>query len=827
MLLNMNFKSSGVPDCVSKQPQSRFSRLKSQALLFSLVLAAVLGLVAQGDTCFAKVEQTKQTGLPKHSASVQQSWLKRRWQQWNSSKQHLQTPGLAEFVLEAAAAEWHPELTEKALEWLELLQDRNPESRTFGNFRWYWENERPIDLNAVEFCLQKLVLVQKLFSQRLTQRGRAALKRLLKFGAEGVRRHRVPVSYTNIYLMKSWNCIAVGEALGRRPLADQGYRMLERWLIFTWENGVREYISPCYYGVDLDSLALIARFAERPEGRKNAEAALRLLWTDIAANWFAPCARLGGPHSRDYDYLTGRGYLDHHLQTVGWVQTRRRQQRVFFQLCEWRPNKSLWKPIWDQRPRLVLQRWGREPGQTSIHYVGSHFDLGSAGANYGPLDKPLVVNLGNTSKTPQVMFFMDGRGDPYGKKKEAQRSGHLKALHLTPFVARVQRGPEVLFLASADPTKLQFHRHQPKPKCLLSHLVVPAEAELWSGEQRLNAVESGQRFPLSLHSPVFLRLQDVAVGIQWLAAWNGQGQAVPLQLVNDGEQFHARRFTCVHYQSDVQAGESVVVLWLRAAEGLDDSGFRRFRRNFSQAHHSVNLENGVLTAEAEGLDARLLLKVDLQSRRILKTQGTEPDDGRFVLAVNGKDRGRSILEQRSCVADWKNLLEAAETGARGTPRAEQVVEAEQAVWLTPPFEVARDTKASAGRFVWVPGKPGEKKSGAPAWAEWLVHVPKTGRYRLWGRVRTPTSADDSFYVSIQQAGRTVLPRVDWHTGVHQHWTWTPVTAGLNQKPISLQLKRGAVRVKLWAREDGAALDSLILTSRLKQRPQDLTSKAQP
>lgn len=34
------------------------------------------------------------------------------------------------------------------------MQDRDPESRGYGNFRWSWSHERVLDYNAVEFCMQ-------------------------------------------------------------------------------------------------------------------------------------------------------------------------------------------------------------------------------------------------------------------------------------------------------------------------------------------------------------------------------------------------------------------------------------------------------------------------------------------------------------------------------------------------------------------------------------------------------------------------------------------------------------------------------------------------
>ena len=83
---------------------------------------------------------------------------------------------------------------------------------------------------------------------------------------------------------------------------------------------------------------------------------------------------------------------------------------------------------------------------------------------------------------PMVSFFMDTRGDPYGKKRFPAGGGHHKALHLQPFLMSVQRGPEVLLLASADPGERLFTLRAPQPTCLLSHVVVPADVTVWFGD---------------------------------------------------------------------------------------------------------------------------------------------------------------------------------------------------------------------------------------------------------------------------------------------------------------------------------------------------------
>jgi len=562
-------------------------------------------------------------------------YLGRMWRQIERKPPTLASRSLLSFALEAAALAWHPERITEALALAEQMQDRDPESRTFGNFRWYLSAPRPLDYNAVEFCMQRGILVWKLYRDRLSPEGRERLERLIRFSVEGIRRHRVGTAYTNIFLMKTWNCIAIGEATGRPDLADEGYRMLEQWLDHTWENGITEYLSPTYYGVDAECLGLIARFAGRRRGRQIAEAALRLLWADIAANWFPACQRLAGAHSRDYDYLTGHGHLDTILKTVGWLRDEDFVPSAFLRLCRWDPPADLTGPLLGQVPRIVQQRWRSKPWQQATNYVGKSFALGSAGACYCPEDKPLTLNFAGGPRMPMVYFLMDARGDPYGKKKFLTGGGHHKAHHIEPFVASVQRGAEVVMVAAADPRSERFRRRAPQPACLLSHLVVPAEARVWQGTEW---VEPAASVALEPEKPLFLRWRDVAVGVRFLLI-EGDGPT-RLELSNDGARFGAIRITAVHAPNPPRR-TGLVALWIQAAEGLDEEGFAAFRDRFTCGQAKV--EGGLVEVVASGLRGPMRIVADISKGQRLALEGGEEGTGQHLLAVNGRDIGREIL----------------------------------------------------------------------------------------------------------------------------------------------------------------------------------------
>ncbi len=736
--------------------------------------------------------------------------LERQWERIAQRRPRMGVRELFGFALEAASVGYGQERVAKALDLAEQMQDRDETSRTYGNFKWYWEAERPVDRNAVEFSMQMGILTWMLYRDSLNAEGVERLDRLIRFSVEGIRRHNVPVSYTNIYLMKIWNCIAIGEHTGRPELAEEGYQMLDQWLLYTWEHGIHEYLSPTYYGVDLDCLALTAKFARRRDGRRKARAALRLFWTDIAANWFEPCQRLGGAHSRDYDYITGHGYLDATLRRVGWLRDGGRiDTRTFFQLCRWDPPARIRRDIERQVPRMVRQRWGAAPWERAAHYVGRRFSIGSAGATYGPMDKPLVVNLAGGPKQPVVSFFMDARGDPYGKKRfEYGASGHAKALHIQPFLSSVQRGPEVLLLAHADPTDRLFKARAPEPACLLSHFHFPADVGVWVGDMEMKPPDKA--VPVPEGGTVFLRFEDVAVGIRFVYATDTKGKPAPVAIVNDGGKYGAMRLTCTHSTTEPDAPATVAV-WVRAAEGLDEEAFAAFRESFAGATARAKREGDQIEVVVPGQAGDLRLLADVAKGERLACEGEEEGAREALLSVNGGDYGREILDDIEPIGRYRRILAAAERGGKGAARAGHVVEAEGAALVIPPFRLDDDPKASGGRFLWMPGEPESKGGSSVARALWLVHVPKAGPYYLWGRIQAATPSDDSFFVRVRQDGRDALPRTDWHTGVHETWEWTQLVTTKDRTPRPIALVAGVALIEFHCREDGTRLDALCLT----------------
>jgi hypothetical protein len=573
--------------------------------------------------------------------------LEHQWRQIEKDGS-LPVRGTVHFALEATGLDWHPERVVAALQRARDMQDRDKTSRTYGNFKWQSEHERVFDLNAVEFAMQMLTLMHLQYAAHLRPEVRAALEDLMIPAIDGINSHHVKVDYTNIFLMQAWNRIAAGEALERPELAEAGYRQFDEWLRFTAQNGITEYASVNYYGTDLDSLVFISKFARRDDAKSKATVALHYIWTDIAANWWSPGDRLGGANSRSYDYLFGRGYLEAHtwpagllrvrpeLEGANWLSGLRQNQIVFREAATFVPPPEWMARILSTVPRTIVQRWGQGPEHHAVNWIGHHVSLGSSGATRGADERTLVANFGDSPSIAQSVLFMDARGDPYGSNKTLNAASQAKALHLTPFIATVQHGPEVLQVLSDDPAHAKS-----KPRdfsCFLTHLTFPATAEVWIDNARCDFAE--KTTPVPTGANVFIRIGDAVMGVRFLLATTA-GESSPIEIAVDDPKGPARRITVVHARG-IPSGRGTVAAYFRVAEKLDPRGFASFRDEFRETKALSSIHGDTIDAEVNSKFGPLHVVTDIvkAERRVL--EGGERD---ALLSINGVDLGAEILSQ--------------------------------------------------------------------------------------------------------------------------------------------------------------------------------------
>ena len=743
------------------------------------------------------------------------------WKLANDPTRRLTSRDLFRYALALCEAKMHPERLAVLFGVAAKMQDRDPDSRTYGNFRWYWQEAEIKDRNAVDFCMMGGSLMWLRHRDTMPADARKALREILDFAVEGCLRHRVGSSYTNIAFMNAMDLILLGEGLGRKDVAEEGYARLERAFVTTWEWGTHEYCSPTYYGVDVEVLQLIEAFCQRDRGREQARALLVLFWTDIAVNWYAPTHRIGGTRSRDYSYLYGTGPLDTQMWLAGWLSGDLigRRSVVYPAVARWQPPARLREMNLTRYPRLVRQSWGPALSESRTFYLCEDVGLSLSGALYNYMDLPLTVDLLGGRDLPRCYFIPDGRHDPYGKKKIAA-GPHSKTLHLRPFWTGAQRRVDALGLV--------VYRQRDLPEeyqTLESHIVLRRDVKgFWIGGRK---VDLGGAEPVSYDvgpgEALVMRAGTAAVGVRLPWGRSLNGKPVGGKLIYDGNKFDVVRLTVAHHGEKPIEGKGTgegdeavcgAAFWVRVGSGLKTTEqFEQWRREFAVAKVFATGDREKVRLEVAGVDGPLIVAASAPWRH---ADELTPAPTRGVLVIDGKDVGREILSKVEPVREYlKRLANLPATRLRDGEGT--FVEAESGL-VVAEMVVAKDAAASGGAYIWTPGEPGQRDTASGS-ILWELTVDKAATYYLWGRVLTPTPSDDSFYVRVIGGAGEQVGGIEWHTGTRRTWSWSLARDKNAGEPTGLPLPAGKVRLEIRTREDGAKIDRLYLTTDPKDRPQ--------
>ena len=740
----------------------------------------------------------------------------------------LSSVGLFTGMFNLLRARVHLEKLDVLLDTAAELQDRNPDSRSYGNFRWYARDGFVMDYNAVDFCMQEGSLIARDYRDRLIPAQREKFDRLCELAIQGCLGHRVRSSYTNIALMNAVNLVLLGEAYGRKDAFESGVERLDAFILNTAICGVCEYASPTYTAVDIACLHRLHQFARDKGVVDRADRLLRLFWSDAAASSFTPSGRLAGAHSRDYDYLFGLGGMAAYLRAAGLaapLTDRPETQPLPFELSTWRPDAAI-RELAARTPRTVVAMWGEEPEKVRVLWTGQNISLGVAGANYWNMDIPLAIDFASAKPIPRAYFIADGRRDPYGRKKVPEGNGpHQKTLHLRPFWAGAQRGRDALGLVLYRSGDIP-----PETPTLESHIVFPCDVdEVRVNDEPVPVTGDAPPFARELKpgDVVFVRIGAGACGVRVPWTRDVRGGTARIALVRDGApDVRAFRLTVAHHDAwGLHASGAPVpgaAFWVRVEDAAaDPAAFAAFRAAFRSATATVRDEAGRVEVGARGDEGPLAIAA---SAPFFAPERIEPQQPAAVLAVDGRDIGREILGHVPGLAEYRAELERMKREMAENRIVVHTIrparwEAEKGV-VTPKMRVAQDGAASGGAYVWTPGEAGSH-GGGPGSVSWQLDVKEPGSYRLWARVQAPTPDDDSFFVSanagdfVKSGTRRafVLPRTEWHLGQGRDWKW-------REFPVDVTLPKGPVVLTLHTREDGAKVDALLLTDDAAFQPED-------
>jgi hypothetical protein len=149
-----------------------------------------------------------------------------------------------------------------------------------------------------------------------------------------------------------------------------------------------------------------------------------------------------------------------------------------------------------------------------------------------------------------------------------------------------------------------------------------------------------------------------------------------------------------------------------------------------------------------------------------------------------------------------------------SPFAQHWLEAEDAVAIVAPLEIVHDENASKGMYVFSANGAGNQYNPGPVMVTYEVVIAQAGAYVLWGRVRASNNNNDSFFVQVNDGLDNL-----WEVALGDDWHWDVVNNRELADPVKFILTEGVHTVKIKLRENGTALDKLLLTNSINFIPQ--------
>ena len=529
------------------------------------------------------------------------------------------------------------QLTACALGWLELgeaparaetlvrhafgLQDMDRASAGYGTVPWQEGHPEIKDPNAIEFTMQPVGVILLRHGGKLSDAFQQEARPHVAAAIAAIRRHTVPLKYSNIYLMKLVNLLLLGQASGDDQALAEGRANFEAWLGFTRTNGLTEYDSPTYSPIQADCLALAHNLTRDPALRVRLKAALDFYWADLAVNYFPGRQTMTGPASRNYDFLFGDANVDYAYYLAGLRSLPPAETYLSDMVRAWTVARmgGYW-PAPDllalaTRPeRTVRSRFGPEPGQDRYVWLTPDFTIGSACASSGPQDKPICVELTSARKLPVLSFVVDALDAPYGLVRSTDRGGHSKPHHLPHLSATVQEQGFLLALIGLSPAVREGEFTN-----LASNLVLPVRA----GQLVLDGQPVDTTGPFALaataHSVVGLREGNAAVAVRIFSAEGCAGQTPSWRLEFDGNDPGAGRLMVRHYVGPERklagTGGRCGVLVL-AARCETQGEFAAFLRRAAAVELAESTQDGIWQVKARSGAVELEAGLDLQQQTI-------------------------------------------------------------------------------------------------------------------------------------------------------------------------------------------------------------------
>ena len=191
------------------------------------------------------------------------------------------------------------------------VQDKNPDSETYGLWSYYYEEplDKMIapDWNWADFCGKWLVALLKKCPEILGKDLVEKVTDTVKHSSYCSMKRNVDPGYTNIAIMSSMHIICASEILKDDVLFNHGKKKLSTLLAYTdYNTSFSEYNSSTYTIVAIEEIAKMLCLIEDKECLDMAKKLNRYAWMPICDHFNMNIMQLSAPQLRAYtDIETG------------------------------------------------------------------------------------------------------------------------------------------------------------------------------------------------------------------------------------------------------------------------------------------------------------------------------------------------------------------------------------------------------------------------------------------------------------------------------------------------------------------------------------------
>lgn len=245
-----------------------------------------------------------------------------------------------------------------------LLQDKNPESRTYG--LWARFTEEPLsamkspDYNWAEFVSGSLISVMKKHSQFLDEELTILVKETLRMTAYCCMKRKVGLDYTNVIFMSIFTLLAIGEIVEDKEIFEFGKKELRGLLEYTRvSGGLSEYNSPCYTKLPVNTIGNILDMIDDDECKQMAEELNCYVWDMISKHYSNVFHELTPPYSRNYGDIDNQEF-----KVLVWFATDGRCGKCF----EEDDNLTVGFSDKAHCPEKYIENFGRDEWVEDVYY---------------------------------------------------------------------------------------------------------------------------------------------------------------------------------------------------------------------------------------------------------------------------------------------------------------------------------------------------------------------------------------------------------------------------------------------------------------------------